>query len=605
MSISNTVKTRLLSPGFSFWLLLVYFAACFFYILWRLEPALYYQCQIPPFVWEDTFWQRFLTFPGGISEYLSNLFSQFYYYPVAGGMIITSSLVLTFLLSRALMKIIFPGLKNPLAFIPAILLLMLSSEYEHRLTYTLAWLQTLVFMLIYFKVRFKPVLARFAIFTMLAIILYFTSAGFLLLFGILSILFEILFQRNWPLGLALFFIIIALPYLAKLYLFIQTTKGAYFYLLLPVYDYQPAITPYLFYLYFPLIFVLASTGIFEKIKDFAASVSRKAAVVSLFIVTIIAALISFDAPMHTVLKVDYYAHNRQWDQLLNYVEKHPSDDVLVVFQTNRALYHTGRLSSDMFSYDQSWGPQGLLLPNKARKFFSIQVSDLYWDLGLLNEARHWVLEDHSNFYNSPWHLQRMASIAILKGHHSLAEMCLDALDKTILYRDWAKEYRTYVNNPSLVENNSEFVNAKNKVENDFIISTAAPEHDLSALVARNPENKMAFEYLMANFMLGFRLDVLASFLNTTGKTNDADLPRHYQEALVVYLQNTRWKNSQTLGKGVGMKTMVGFNDFIKILRRYQGDAVAAHDELEKKYGDTYWFYSLYNNPEMKKVLSQQ
>jgi hypothetical protein len=313
--------------------------------------------------------------------------------------------------------------------------------------------------------------------------------------------------------------------------------------------------------------------------------------------TVAVTLVSFDPNMHTILQVDYYAHHGQWQKLLDHVEEHPSDDVLVAFQTNRALYHTGRLPSDMFAYDQTWGVDGLYLPEEARRFFTIQVSDLYWDMGFLNEAEHWALDDHSNFSFSPWHLQRLALISILKGNIGLADMCLTSLSKTILYREWASQHRQFISQPQRVEENEQLSYLKSlQVDEDFIINSAFPEHDMQAILALNIDNNMAFEYMMATHMLTFRLGILMTALQTTEHLHALFLPRHYQEAIIVYLYNTQQQNSELVEKWLNPQTITAFNDFMQTIERHGGDAAAARDELREKYGRTYWYYSLFNNP---------
>jgi hypothetical protein len=289
--------------------------------------------------------------------------------------------------------------------------------------------------------------------------------------------------------------------------------------------------------------------------------------------------------------------------LLTYVQNHPSDDVLVAFHTNRALYFTGRLSSDMFSFNQSWGIDGLFLPSEMRKFFSMQLSDLYWDMGLLNEAQHWVLEDHSNFSFSPWHLQRLTLISIVRGNSSLATMCLNALDKTILYRDWVDHYRPHIEDPQYVVNNTPFGSLKDlKFDHDFIVSPALPEQDIPAILAQHPGNRMAFEYLMAGYMLTFRLGLMIADLQSMDIMNRSILPRSYQEAIMVFIYGTTGSSSESVGQSVQIKTRAQFSDFMKILQRYKGDATAAQHELKEKYGETYWYYSLYNNPNARTEL---
>ncbi|MBN1465052.1 hypothetical protein JXA02_04775 [candidate division KSB1 bacterium] len=581
----------------------LYFTTCFFYILWRLDPALSYQCQVPPFLCDEAFLRNFMAFPGGLSEYLSNLLSQFYYFPWIGAAIMTACLLAALLLMRAITHHLSPQLHNSLLlYIPSILMLILFSQYEHRLTYTLAWLQSLVCILCYLRQKAKPPLVRLGVFLLLSIVIYYTGASFMLLFALAAIIFEGLFRRNLLLTSFYLSFMIALPCAARTFFFILTHESAYLYLLLPIYDYRPSLTPYMLYLYLPLLFILAGAGFLRGIERFENRRNKKFAVALLILLTIAAALVSFDPDMRTILRVDYYAHHGQWQKLLDHVEEHPSDDILVAFQTNRALYHTGRMPSEMFAYDQTWGVAGLFLPPEARAFFSIQVSDLYWDLGFLNEAEHWVLEDHSNFSFSPWHLQRLALISILKGNSGLADMCLNALSKTILYRGWANRYRPFVTQPHRLQEKRQLSYGQRLyIDKDFIINSAFPEQDIQSVLAQNSENRMAFEYMMVTHMLTFRLGMLITALQSDRA--DLFLPKHYQEAVVVFLHNTQGQMGE-IAKWLSPKTRAEFNDFMQILARHGNDATEAQDELREKYGRTYWYYSLFSNPARRMAQSK-
>ena len=596
-----------ISSTFTEWLLpALYFSGCFFYILWKLDPALYYQCQVPPFLWDDIFFQSFVTFPGGLAGYMSNLLSQFYYHAWSGALIITACLLFTYLLTRSILDHFSSELKNSvIVYLPTVLLLMLFSQYEHRLAHTLGWLQTLAMFLFYLKMLSKPMLARLPLFLALGLIIYYTSAGFLILFAVLVILSELLLKHRPLLSVIYLVFTILIPYLAQARFFILTMKSAYFYLLMPVYDYRPAVLPYLLFLSLPsLMLSVRIRTDFRFYPHFIEKIPKRIAVLFTALITLAAALWSFDRDMFTTLKVDYYARHRQWEKLLQFVRAHPSDDVLVSFQTNRALFHSGRLSSEMFSYNQNWGMSGLFLPQEVRKFFCLQVSDLYWDMGFLNEAQHWILEDHSNIYNSPWHLQRLAEISISKGNRPLAEMCLEALSKTILYRGWADSCRQHIDDPGSAAGHVFLAYRRNsKIGRDFIVNMVLPEKNIEALLALNRGNRMAFEYLIADYMLTFRIGMLIPYLQSADEILKTTLPRHYQEALLVFMHNTGWPGLESLRPGIDDRTMAEFAGFLNILRSHGDDALAARSELNNEFGHTYWYYSLYNNPNMNKTSS--
>jgi hypothetical protein len=77
--------------------------------------------------------------------------------------------------------------------------------------------------------------------------------------------------------------------------------------------------------------------------------------------------------------------------------------------------------------------------------------------------------------------------------------------------------------------------------------------------------------------------------------NDFDypkIPRHFEEAMLIYIQLTGRKNIIPQGKVISKETVNRFNEFNKITAKYKNNKNAAYDELIK-FRDTYWFYGLY------------
>jgi hypothetical protein len=578
-----------------------YFACCYLYILLRIQPALFYQCQIPVFIFDRHFFTKFLTFPGGPAEYFSLFLSQFYFFPVPGSLVITILLVLTYNISSHIIKR-FDSRQyfQILAYVPSLLTLVLFSQYQHRMSYTLGFLLCMAFFLLYLASESQKIAIRFSAFTFLFVFLYYTGAGCAILFALLCFLQEILFKRGAVLGILFLIMAAAVPYIALSKIFILRTDAAYVMLLRPDSNYRPAIAPYLLLLFFPSILLLARTGTLHKIHDWVNEGKKsRLALLVLFILSICASLYAFDAKSFITLKVDYFARNKAWKKLLEFVRDHPSEDPLVAFQTNRALYHTNRLTRDMFAFNQEWGEDGLYLNPQLRKSFSIQVSDFYWDLSFLNESMHWAQEEQANYGNSPWNLQRIAQINIIQGRREIVAMCLDALNKTVLYRSWARRHQIFLQDEQAVYKNPEFQNLVRQMPaKDFIVNSQIPSYDVENILAQSPHNRMAFEYQMASDLLTFRLGHFVKRLSELKEFNYSEIPRLYQEALIIYLQNTGQQNYKVDGKRIQYSTIAEFNNFIQILNRHDGDAVDARDDL-KKFADTYWYFNLYHKPTIK------
>jgi len=104
--------------------------------------------------------------------------------------------------------------------------------------------------------------------------------------------------------------------------------------------------------------------------------------------------------------------------------------------------------------------------------------------------------------NTPWNCQRLAEIYILKDNPAAAEKCLILLEKTLFFRNWAKRNRAFLANGPGAAGGERFAEIKARmVAKDFIVHPDFPERDLEFIVGQNPANKMAFEYLIAHYLL--------------------------------------------------------------------------------------------------------
>ncbi|MDZ7261587.1 MAG: DUF6057 family protein [candidate division KSB1 bacterium] len=600
----------------------IFFLLFYLYLWLWINPALYYQRQEPVFLLDSRFFREFLSYPGGLVEYVAAFLSQFYYYPWVGALIITLIAWLICLATQRFIKSV-SGVHQVqvLHLVPAIFLLILHNQYKHPLATSLGLLLSLVFLNLYVRIAPGHAGLRLVVYLFLSVILYYTTAGPFLLFALLCGLYEIFSAGRLLLGLFYGLTAVVIPYLAATYIFLVSLNQAYFHLLSFEINYRPQLTPHALYLFFPLtVLVIAiyrrfgfkqepegkTKWLFSFLKkeDFLTSKPKFILqTLALFIVAGVAAFLSFDRNTNTILQVDYYARREMWQQVLQLAKRRGTELVPVAYQTNRALYHTGRLPYEMFSFPQKRGAAGLLLTRGFALSAPLETSDLFFELGHVNEAQHWAHEALSTRGETPWNLQRLALINILKGDHQAAQSFLDVLSKTLFHRAWAQHYRRYLTNDSLLAADKQLQHIRSlMINSDFIASTDYPVADLVSLLKRNKQNKMAFEYMMAFYLLTHRL---GNFVNNIGRLNDFNypvIPRHYEEALLLYIMMT---GRRDLNIRISTDTMERFKDFNQILARHGEDEKAAREELWKTHGNSYWFYIRFINPITRKPSSNQ
>ena len=172
-----------------------FFTLFFFYVWLRLDPLLIYQAREPIFFWGSRFFARFVQYPGGPTEYLAALLSQFFRFSWAGALLLTVVTWLVCLASGVYFEAVGRGRGRFLAFVPAIFLLAMRSYYRYPLAPDLGLLVALLCLAIYVRLIARLGLWwRLLAFVLLTLPLYYLVAGPFLLFAEYGALF---YLRQW------------------------------------------------------------------------------------------------------------------------------------------------------------------------------------------------------------------------------------------------------------------------------------------------------------------------------------------------------------------------------------------------------------------------
>lgn len=112
---------------------------------------------------------------------------------------------------------------------------------------------------------------------------------------------------------------------------------------------------------------------------------------------------------------------------------------------------------------------------------------------------------------------------------------------------------------------------------------------LGLLLARNPSHRMAFEYLMARYLLTCQLDKIVENVPQLRKLGDARIPEHYAEAILLHGQLTQ-RQPDLDGWSVAAATVERFRAVVRLTRGLQRDP----DAIERLPPGTYYpYYFLY------------
>ena len=578
----------------------------FIYFLLRINPKLIYQSQQPVFFFDRYFIYEFFSYPGGVNELASVFLSQFFYYLWTGALLLVlvfaSVSLNTWLLIRSI------STNRPVLYlhwIPSAILLALHSNYRFPLVLTLGLLWALLCVNIYIRLAPSKSMLRLLLYLILQTILYYVTAGQAFIFSIIIILYEVLRNRSIVLSLLYTLFAALLPYILASTLFIIRIQDAYT-MHLTFYDtYKVTWLSWVLYAFFPIVLLLV---MFEERYVIAGKMNAKnlwgrllchrpvpilliQAVMVLSLVAI-SALYSYNKKEKAFYLIDHYVRFAEWQKVLDIAQKGLPISNVVQCQVNRALYHSGYLPDKMFGMTQLFKGDGLFLHKSVRAPYALQHSDLFYDLGLINESEHWAHEAIASNGEAAWNLQRLVMVNLLKEKRDIAAKYLAMLHKTMWHKNWAEEHQKYLSDDNDFWAQPKFRYLKSVMpESDFLVSPAEPELCLEELL-KNTKNKMAFEYFMAYCLLEGQV---GRFVKSLQRFNDYDypkIPRHFEEAMLIYNQLTGGKGIALQGKEISDQTIRKFDDFNNIMSKHKKDKQAARRELTK-YRDTYWFYGLY------------
>jgi hypothetical protein len=303
------------------------------------------------------------------------------------------------------------------------------------------------------------------------------------------------------------------------------------------------------------------------------------------------------------MKIDYYAYHRMWPEVLEaardpLLRKHAG----AVHTANRALYHTGRLGYDMFSYSQH--PHLLFLTD--RRFPPIFI---HWnrigtclDLGQMNLAEYALNECTGMFGPRPILLKRLALVHMVKDNIPTARVYLNALARTLSDADWACGYLALLESDPALSTDRRIQHLRGlMIEKDRPVHASGDdpkygpnlaERMLLELLERNPKNRMAFEYLMTFYMMNRRLDDLCRNLGRVKELGYFETPPLYEEAVLARALDGRAGSEQDALE-VSVESRLKAEMFMGALNRFSYDGNPRHLD---GFGNSYLYYHFCTSP---------
>jgi hypothetical protein len=630
MQLARKIEFRLAEGA----LIHIIFFVLYFLFLWQaVDLRIIYHngtpdALFPAFYISWDFFLQFVSYPGGPIEYIASFLSQFFYIGWAGALVATAAAWLVTALSRLIGKNFNTKYSGWVHFVPPIIFLVFYTTYIHHFAITLALLAVLACVYLYLRMGNKSQWYKLIGFIIISIVLYYAAGAAFLLFATLCAIYE-LFRGRLLQTVLYLSSAAAISYIEGVLIFGASVTDAFsnltpfsWKLLYYGFPDKLLILLYILYLYLPV--TVLALKLQEKLAAQAAGQSaaaetsgagtnnanqkaekeKRRGILSLvidsgllFVVIIFAVFYSYNSKFKPFVSLGYDSYYKNWPRVLS-AARLCEDSNLAAYEANRALYHTGRLGYDMFSYPQH--PDALMLTSAKYVFEYWERYDTKIELGQINLAENDLMNGMETYGERPAILKRLALINMVKQNIGAARTYLGALSRTLFDARWANDYLSRLEADPNLSSDKEVQHLRQMmVTEDRPFIALSSENILMSPLIKNRQDRMAFEYLMAYYLLTKQPDKLVQNLDRLNDFGYPDIPRHYEEAILIYTSDTK-KPVDLHGRRISQETYERFRGFSQVLSQYMGNKETAFNELSKDYGDSYMFYYLYGRSGVKK-----
>ncbi|HPM81941.1 MAG TPA: DUF6057 family protein [Candidatus Anammoximicrobium sp.] len=587
----------------------------------------------------------------GPLEYASAFLSQWFFVSPVGALIVTGAAGLICFGTERLIREREETRWWLPCLLPALAVLIVYQTYHHPLTALLAlaiclWL-AVGYKTLARRIRVHGVLAAWQpiAFLVMCVSLYYLAGTVCLLFGLLVGTWHVCVERRVVAGAGAIMASALVPWLVGTKWFYMTPVEAY----CVAWPFGPGsasdletgplnVLRGLFP--FPLGMLLVAAlcrGLPRRLQDRVAGLSRRGGralrvtAQLLLLAAAVAAVHQFLRAPHREKRFEmvHFTLQRQWDQVLLVARQLPPSrhDCFSRHLVNRALYHTGRLGEKMFSFSQDQAGL-LLLSDDARhgapKFW--MLSEIAWELGDLNFAEQRAFERIEAVGECPSALELLAKSFLAKSRtqarstapktgasafetvrttspgrgtddtsassREAARVLLNRMAKNVIHGRRAEELLGLLDASDAADvpwlQDVDRVGAL-RCKDDRVFQDYSEELMLAGLLRANPRNQMAFEYLMAFYLLSRRTDKVVENLHRLNDFGYRGIPRHYEEAILIHANET----SQPVplhGRQIRPATVQACQRFLDRVRPWQDQPQLIMGELADEFGDSYFYY---------------
>ena len=299
---------------------------------------------------------------------------------------------------------------------------------------------------------------------------------------------------------------------------------------------------------------------------------------------------------HLEIAMQQAIERNDWDKALKLASKSENPTRVIVMYRNIALFNKGQLCDKMFTYPN----ESIDIDTPAQiSQTEVCAPTVFFYNGLINYSTRWAWEMSMMFQRTLERYKYQAKVALFTGKENpaLVEKYLDIIGRNMWQRKWVGKYRSYLQNPALLENDPEYAMFKqlDRFEEIKYMSSAVVENTINYhyLLQEDPEGIM-LDLSLASAMTMKDIDMFWYYYDKLLESG-RKIPTHVGEAAILFAYiGGDQAEIDAVARELGGAQSSTVSKFI----RFSSEASASQSGVDpavfkKKYGDTYWYYSYF------------
>ena len=564
-------------------------------LLWKVQ-------QHNLFLYSSLFFKQMMVVPGGMLSYLGSFFTQFFYHPWIGVLLLCGWWLLLMWLVKRTFSI--PNRWIIITLIPVVILLVANMDLGYWVyiikskgyffSATIGTTASVALLWGYQKLPEN-------IWLRIGYIIFVVVAGYPLM-GVYA-LGAALLMAIWMwrlsghltqkviLSAITLLLVVITPLLYYRYVYYQINIHDIYRAALPIFTANESFPEYYIPYYLLAAFFLGMTIPIGRISHI--NHIGYIAIQVLVSAVMLAGIVHFwykDDNFHHELRMQRCMEQADWEGVLEEGKKQEGEPTrAIVMIHNLALSRLGRQCDEMYRF-----AKGSKKPNTPLPVFMYNTAgrQIYYHYGVMNECHRMCMEEGVEYGWNVELLQYMARTALFTNEKQVARKYLNLLRKTQYYGEWADRMETFIEDPSLLSNHTETGPITHMLHYDDIQSQGDSyvEKNLMVMLSHTDSNDPYFQEqaVLAAMWTRSNADFWARFEQYLNLHPNNPVPRIFQEAAYLFGKMNNLSFTEELPIDSSVKE--NFRGFMQLMQQCQGrPSEQMKDYLRKRYGNTYYF----------------